>query len=39
LAISRHASPHGGFLFEIRFPYICALHNEMGMVGQVTVTP
>jgi len=20
LAISRHASPHGGFLFEIRFP-------------------
>ena len=21
------------------FPYICALHDEMGMVGQVTVTP
>jgi len=20
------------------FPYICALHDEMGMVGQVTVT-
>jgi len=21
------------------FPYICALHDEMGMVGQVTVRP
>jgi len=21
------------------FPYICALHDELGMVGQVTVSP
>jgi plastocyanin len=37
--------PLGVTRFRVTFPnpgifsYICALHDEMGMVGQVTVTP